>query len=286
MKTVALWGCGKIGRATAALLAENGFELAWLYDSQVEKAALLSKTLGCGRFFYQKPNEHPPVDLIIDATGSGELVSRWHVLLKERIVRHVILTRREPKADVSVIFGVNHEKLRERTGTVIASGSCTGNTVIPFLHPVLSRFPAISVSCNVLHPLKQPADPSLHRIPTALPLSVADHLPGLAGSFEALAMEIPVQRGMAIDISITFRETPVGLEDLLEQMHNESPIFRILPAPVSSETIIGQPWSCALERPWILQEQLFRGLLWQDNEHGFSCRVLDICKYLREHCHG
>ena len=282
MTRVAIWGCGRIGRAVAPLLVAEGFELVRVCDADPGKAVALARTLDLD--VTGSTDSHTwPVDLVIDATGDTALLPAWRARLASGEVTHVVLTRREPLADRSVIFGYDHEPtLRALArGTVIAAGSCTGNAVVPFLGLLWREYPPDAVSCDVLHPMKQYTEFILRQIPTALPLSIAEHLPSLSTCFQALAMEIPVSRGMAIDVAITFRDAPLRLAELFAEANAAGGVFALAPGELDNERIIGSPHSCVLDRRWSLKGRHFRGLLWQDNEHGFACRVLDVCKHLR-----
>ncbi|MBN2723825.1 MAG: hypothetical protein JXR95_07135 [Deltaproteobacteria bacterium] len=283
IKDTALWGCGKIGRATAQLLKENNCNLSWIYDQQTEKAAYLSRNCDMGKILFHPPQYHPEVDIVIDATGDASLMDYWQRELKSGRVKNVIFTRREPEADFNMVIGVDSGVVPP-SGTSIGSGSCTGNAMLSFLYPLYRNFSLESAACTVLHPLKQNEDLTIHKIPTALEKSVNDVIPEFSDRFDAISMEIPVLRGMVLDVCVDFKENISRgvLEEFFTRQYNGSKIFRISDEKLTNDKIVGSPFSGVLESDWKFSRNRFRGLIWQDNEYGFSSRIIDIMKILRQ----
>lgn len=275
--SVALWGCGRIGRATGELLGASSYEVKWLRDVNNAASAILSRDLGTGSILYTvpEPSGHPKVDVLIDASGDTSLLPYFASLLKAKRVSYVLLTRREPAADRQIMVGISQEG--PRPGEITAVGSCTGNALVPFLHHLDKAFPVREASCRVLHPLKQDKIVYLRSINTALGSSLADFDPELAEVTSADSMELPVDRGMALDLAVSFqKELPKEqFYSWLREYEQRTPAFGFSQRQESSGTIIGNKKGCVLDSTVRLFGSHFRGLLWQDNETGFSARILD-----------
>ncbi len=284
-QTIALWGCGRIGRVTASLLIERGHRVPWLIDRDPAKSALLAQDLGQGRSCPASPEaqEHPEVDVVVDATGDATLLHYWNDVLKAQRASRVFFTRREPKADVRVMIGHAGDLPALPRGVTVDMGSCTGNALVPFISHLSRAFSPEELSCRVLHPLKQEKVLSLRSIETALENSLADWEPALADRTIAQSMELPVERGMALDLSVCFAQ-PVSkrsLESWIASLPTRCPQIQLSDAPPTSESIVGNPSSAVIDPGWRLVGNHLRLLLWQDNELGVSARIVDLLETLR-----
>ncbi|MBU1239066.1 hypothetical protein KKF84_22025 [Myxococcota bacterium] len=279
-QTVALWGCGRIGRVTGKLLLENGYILCWLYDRDPSKSSTLASDLGAGEVGDAglEPDAHPQVDVIIDATGDPSLLPYWEAVLHLGKSSNVFLTRREPKAQEHVMMGVASVEPSISQGTTVAMGSCTGNALVPFISHLSREYLPSTFSCRVLHPLKQDDDYSLRSIETALSRSLADWEPDLAKKAMTQSMELPVDRGMALDLSICFNQ-PVSqksMESWLKSLPSRCPHIQFSHTPPTSDSIVGNKASAVIDPGWNMVGNQLRLLLWQDNELGVSARILDL----------
>jgi glyceraldehyde-3-phosphate dehydrogenase (NAD(P)+) (phosphorylating) len=281
--TVALWGYGRIGRSIIKILKNRDYSLRWLRDCNRIKCSDIPMTLsGCEILNLKpEPENHPLVNIVIDATGDKNLLPYWRKALEAKRMEYVILTRRDSDADLQVMVGLPNSTPAPLYGGITAVGSCTGNALVPFLSRLSVEFPFESVFCRVLHPLKQDKVFELRSIETALKLSVFDHEPSIASYTTAQSMEIPVERGMALDLSITFKnEIPkkeLNKWFMKSAVDNDS--FSLSHQPCTSASIVGNYSSAVLDSTWSLDNRNFRGLLWQDNEFGFSARVVDVLGY-------
>ena len=283
--TVALWGCGRVGRATGELLAGAGYPLEWFCDASSSKSAWLAEHLGTGQVLHTRPEppHHPEVDVIIDASGDRGLLPYWRETLRSGRARYVFLTRREPAADAQIMMGMPGEPQVAQEGKVTAMGSCTGNAFVPLVSHIAHDFPVDVVSVRVLHPLKQHEIFELRSIETALERSVADCNPELAAICSAESMELPVERGMALDVALTFARE-VRREELrawFASLEERYPFFVLSTVPETSSTITGNTASAVIDGGWRILDNHLRMLLWQDNELGVSARIFDLLETIQ-----
>ncbi len=282
--TFTVWGCGRIGHQVAKHLHAAGHKILWCKDRDPARAGFLAQEIQ-GSFLPEIPmaEHHPQCDVIVDATGDASLLPYWRKVLGARRARYVILTRREPEADMQVMAGLPGGLPSVPESSITAMGSCTGNAWVPFITHLSDRFDIESASCRVLHPLKQNEIHDLRVIPTALWHSLNDHRPSLASRFEASSMEIPVDRGMALDFAVAFsgkhskEEILEFLKALTEEHHT---MFGMAEEEPTSATITGDSRSWVLGPNWTVTGRLMRGLLWQDNEGGYAARILEVVKAL------
>ncbi|MGM0596213.1 MAG: hypothetical protein ACQES9_04170 [Myxococcota bacterium] len=281
---LALWGCGKIGHATGKIIREKNLELKWVYDKNIAKAAIFQRDYEQGELLHCPPeaDSFPKVETVIDASGDKHLLAYWEKVLQFKRIKHVILTRREPRADNHFMAGLYKQKPFFKKGSLTAMGSCTGNCLVPLLSHLETRFTPRAISCRILHPLKQNKIFSLRNINTALELSLQDHLPHLSNIFMGQSMELPTKRGMALDLAVNFKN-PVKKKELaifFQDLSDNHEFFHKSQQPVDSELVLDRPESAILDNNWRFTNNHFRGLIWQDNEYGFSSRIYDLMQYL------
>ncbi|MDA3864765.1 MAG: hypothetical protein PF689_12960 [Deltaproteobacteria bacterium] len=281
---LALWGCGKIGQATGKIIRQKNLELKWVYDKNIAKAAIFQRNYEQGELLHKPPDaaSFPKVKTVIDASGDENLLAYWTKVLQFKRVKHIILTRREPRADNHYMAGLYSQKPFFKKGSITSMGSCTGNCLIPLISHLETSFAPAAISCRILHPLKQDKIFTLRNIKTALKLSLQDHLPHLTDIFIGQSMELPTKRGMALDLAINFKN-PVKkneLTDFFENLSDNYEFFHKSRQSVDSDLVINRPESAILDINWKFTNNHFRGLIWQDNEYGFSSRIYDLMQYL------
>ncbi|MGB0086239.1 MAG: type I glyceraldehyde-3-phosphate dehydrogenase [Rhodomicrobiaceae bacterium] len=234
-------------------------------------------------------------DVVMECTGIFSDKEKAAVHLAAG-AKKVLVSAPSKGADITVVYGVNHDKLQP-SHEVISNASCTTNCLAP-VAKVLSDLCGIEAGyMTTIHSytndqrlLDQPHK-DLHRaraaalsmIPTTTGAAKAVGLvlPELAGKLDGTAIRVPTPNVSVIDLKIIpRRETTVDEVNAAMQRAAAQELKGIL--AVTSEPLVSvdfnhDPHSSTfdLNGTQIVDGRLVRVMAWYDNEWGFSCRMCD-----------
>ncbi len=241
------------------------------------------------------------VDVALECTG---LFTKRELAAKnlDAGARKVLVSAPAAGADLTVVYGVNHEQL---TGEhlVVSSASCTTNCLAPVAKALND---AIGIDCGFMTTVHsytgdQPVLDTLHRdlrrargaalsmIPTSTGAAraVGLVLPELKGRLAGVAVRVPTPNVSMIDLSfIAKRETSVDeINAAAIAAAAEGPLKGVLAtsdAPLVSIDFNHDPASSTFDlgQTAVVEGKLCRVLAWYDNEWGFSNRMIDVAAML------
>jgi glyceraldehyde 3-phosphate dehydrogenase len=322
---VAINGFGRIGRNTLRAMAENGrtdIEVVAINDigSPETNAHLFRFDSVHGRFPGQvklegdmmdvgmgpfkvlaerDPTKLPwgelGVDVVMECTGIFTDKDKAVVHL-EAGAKKVLVSAPSKGADITVVYGVNHDKI-EPSHNIISNASCTTNCLAP-IAKVLNDLCGISSGfMTTIHSytgdqrildaphsdLRRARSAALSIIPTTTGAAKAVGLvlPELAGKLDGTAMRVPTPNVSVVDLKfIPQRETTVDeVNAAMERAAAQElkGILGIVRAPMVSVDFNHDPHSSSFDpsQTQIVDGKLVRVLSWYDNEWGFSCRMND-----------
>ena len=200
-------------------------------------------------------------------------------------------------ADLTVVYGVNHELL-DSSHRVISNASCTTNCLAP-LAKVLHESVGIRQGLlNTVHSytndqsLLDKAHKDLYRaraaaesiIPstTGAAKAIGLVLPELAGRLDGLAVRVPTPNVSLVDLTFTAERAPGSVEainQILREGAQKMPLgaMECNDLPLVSRDFFGHPTSCVADLSHTrVQGDLVKVLAWYDNEWAFSNRMLDV----------
>ncbi|MBM7060512.1 type I glyceraldehyde-3-phosphate dehydrogenase [Pseudomonas sp. UL073] len=325
MLRIALNGYGRIGRALVRTLFERGLDqqirieaindlgdpatLAHLtrFDSTFGRfAGAVSLDAGKLQINGQSiallqerdpvnlPWAHLGIDVVLECTGKFKKRAQVEQHLTAGAFR-VLLAHPLDSADLTVVYGVNHELLGSQQ--IVSNASCTTNCLAPLamlLHRavgirqgVINTVHAYTNDQNLLdkahHDLYRSRAAALSMIPTSTGAakSIGLVLPELAGRLDGLAIRVPVPTVSLLDLSFT-AERPTSREainDCLRQGAQTLPagVMECNEVPLVSSDFVGYPVSCVVDLNHTrVQGDLVKVLAWYDNEWAFANRMLDV----------
>ena len=235
------------------------------------------------------------VDIVMECTGifSDREKAAMHLTAG---AKKVLVSAPSKGADLTVVYGVNHDKL-ERGHKVVSNASCTTNCLAP-VAKVLHGLCGISQGyMTTIHSytndqrildlphkdLRRARAAALSMIPTSTGAAKAVGLvlPELAGKLDGTAIRVPTPNVSVIDLCfIPTRETSV--EDINAAMERAAQqelkgVLSAVKDQVVSVDFNHNPYSSNfdLTQTQIVEGRLVRVLSWYDNEWGFSCRMAD-----------
>jgi glyceraldehyde 3-phosphate dehydrogenase len=235
------------------------------------------------------------VDVVMECTGifSDREKAAMHLTAG---AKKVLVSAPSKGADLTVVYGVNHDKL-ERDHKVVSNASCTTNCLAP-VAKVLQGLCGISQGyMTTIHAytndqrildlphkdLRRARAAALSMIPTSTGAAKAVGLvlPELAGKLDGTAIRVPTPNVSVIDLCfIPGRETSVAdINAAMERAaQNElKGVLSVVKDELVSIDFNHNPHSSNfdLSQTQIVDGRLVRVLSWYDNEWGFSCRMAD-----------
>ena len=325
MLRIAINGYGRIGRALVRALFERGLEhkihieaindlsdfatLAHLtrFDSTFGRfngqVLLHDDILQIHGQSIRLLREREPVNLPWDRLGvdlvlecSGKLKSRQQV--EQHLTAgapRVLLSHPLESADLTVVYGVNHEQLGSQQ--IVSNASCTTNCLAP-LAMVLDE--AVGIRQGLITTVhaytndqslldKSHSDPyraraaALSMIPTSTGAAktIGLVLPRLAGRLDGLAVRVPTANVSLLDLTFS-SERPTSVQAInagLQESARSLPlgVLECNDLPLVSCDFNGYPTSCVVDLNHTrVQGELVKVLAWYDNEWAFANRMLDV----------
>jgi glyceraldehyde 3-phosphate dehydrogenase len=235
------------------------------------------------------------VDVAMECTGifTTRAQAAKHI---EAGAKRVLVSAPATGADITVVYGVNHEKLSPEH-TVISNASCTTNCLAPVAY-VLHRaigiergfmttvhsFTGDQSTVDTLHSdLRRARAASVSLIPTSTGAAKAVGLvlPELNGKLDGTAIRVPTPNVSLIDLKFdASRKTDAAEVNGAIRQAAAGPLKGILETneePLVSIDFNHNPASSVfdLTQTQVIDGSLVRVLSWYDNEWGFSNRMSD-----------
>ncbi|MEJ2119573.1 MAG: type I glyceraldehyde-3-phosphate dehydrogenase [Alphaproteobacteria bacterium] len=235
------------------------------------------------------------VDVVLECTGIFASKEKASVHL-EQGAKRVLVSAPASGADITVVYGVNDDKL-EAGHTVVSNASCTTNCLAPVAH-VLNQ--AIGIERGFMTTIHaytgdQPVLDTLHKdlrraraaamsmIPTSTGAAraVGLVLPELNGKLDGTSIRVPTPNVSVIDFKFnTPRDTSV--EEINGAINQATGgrlkgILEVNTAPLVSSDFNHNPASSTFDatQTQVIEGSFCRVLSWYDNEWGFSNRMSD-----------
>ena len=235
------------------------------------------------------------VDVALECTGifTTREQAAMHI---EAGAKRVLVSAPATGADITVVYGVNHEKLSPKH-TVISNASCTTNCLAPVAY-VLNRaigiergfmttvhaFTGDQSTVDTLHSdLRRARAASASMIPTSTGAAKAVGLvmPELNGKLDGTAIRVPTINVSMIDLKFdASRKTDAAEVNGAIRQAAAGPLKGVLDTneePLVSIDFNHNPASSVfdLTQTQVIDGSLVRVLSWYDNEWGFSNRMSD-----------
>ena len=211
--------------------------------------------------------------------------------------RKVLISAPANDADLTVVYGVNHEKLTQ-AHTVVSNASCTTNCLAPVakvLHETIGIATGYMTTVHA-YTLDQPVLDTLHSdlrraraaavsmIPTTTGAAKAVGLvlPELKGKLDGTAIRVPTLNVSMIDFTFVAKRA-TSAEEINAAMRKaaDGPLKGVLGVndePLVSVDFNHNPNSSTfdLTQTVVMDGTFCRVLAWYDNEWGFSNRMSDV----------
>ncbi len=243
----------------------------------------------------QLPWKELGVDIALECTGIFTSKEKASAHLTAGAKR-VLVSAPADGADLTVVYGVNHDKL-SKDHIVVSNASCTTNCLAPVAMVLNNAFGIEKGFMTTVHAYTgdQPTLDTMHKdlyrgraaamsmIPTSTGAAKAVGLvlPELKGKLDGVSIRVPTPNVSVIDFKFVSKK-PVTVEEVNKVLvaAADGPLRNILAytgEPLVSIDLNHNPASStfALDQTKVIDGNLVRVMSWYDNEWGFSNRMSD-----------
>jgi len=239
-------------------------------------------------------------DIVVESTGAftSREGAAGHL---EGGAKKVVISAPAGDADTTLLYRINHESYDPEQHDVVSNASCTTNCVVPMAKVLIDNFGMDSGYMTTCHAYTN--DQSLLDAPnkdyrrarsapnnivptsTGAARTVGKIFPELEGKVDGMALRIPVSDGSITDL-VANLSREVSVEEINEAFREAAEgelkdILEYTDAPLTSHDIVGNPASCIFDSQLTMSRgNVVKVLGWYDNEWGYSCRTVDLVRYM------
>lgn len=234
------------------------------------------------------------VDLVLECTGKLKKRDQVEQHISAGSPR-VLLSHPLDSADLTVVYGVNHQLLGDQQ--IVSNASCTTNCLAPMAKVLHEAVGIRQGLVNTIHSytndqnlldkthsdLYRARAAALSMIPTSTGAAKAIGLvmPELIGRLDGLSIRVPTPNVSLVDLTFT-SERPTSREAInaaLQAGATQLPpgVMECNEVALVSSDFNGYPVSCVVDLSHTrVQGDLVKVLAWYDNEWAFANRMLDV----------
>ncbi|MEH7176460.1 glyceraldehyde-3-phosphate dehydrogenase [Neobacillus vireti] len=249
----------------------------------------------------QLPWKDLNIDVVIEATGKFNSRDKASLHL-DAGAKKVIITAPGKDEDITIVMGVNEEKLDIHQHDVISNASCTTNCLAPVAKILDEKFGIENGLMTTIHSytndqrnidnphkdLRRARACGQSIIPTttgaAKALSLV--LPQLKGKLHGMSLRVPTPNVSLVDLVVDLKQD-VTLDEINQAFieAKNGPLKGILDftlEPLVSVDFNTNPHSAIIDglSTMVMGDRKVKVLAWYDNEWGYSSRVVDLTLYV------
>jgi len=242
------------------------------------------------------------VDIVIESTGrfTGRDDAAKHL---QGGAKKVIISAPAKNEDITIVLGVNEEKYDPASHHVISNASCTTNCLAPVVKVLLDEFGFRRGVMTTVHAytndqqildlphkdLRRARAAAMSIIPTTTGAAKATGLviPEVKGKIDGVAMRVPTPDVSLVDL-VAETEREVTAQQVNDAMRAAAEgrmkgILAYEEEELVSVDFTGNPHSSIVDAPSTnIVGGLVKVMAWYDNEWGYSCRCVDLARYVGE----
>jgi len=240
------------------------------------------------------------VEYVVESTGIFRDKEKASQHLKAG-ARKVIVSAPAKGEMRTVVLGVNEGDYDSSKDDVISNASCTTNCIAPVVKVIKDAFGVKKGLMTTIHSytndqkildlphsdLRRARAAALNMIPTTTGAAKAVGLviPELKGKLDGLAIRVPTPTVSIVDVVLQV-EKETGKDEVNAALKkaasgNLKSILEVCEEPLVSLDFKGNPASSIVDAgSTFAVGDMVKVLSWYDNEWGYSCRVVDLIKYM------
>ncbi|MBC7533701.1 MAG: type I glyceraldehyde-3-phosphate dehydrogenase [Oligoflexus sp.] len=235
-------------------------------------------------------------EMVFECTGIFRERAQADMHIKAGAKR-VLISAPAKGEDLTVVLGVNHDKLKSEF-TVVSNGSCTTNCLAPVAKVLNDKFGIEYGQMTTIHSytndqqlldlphsdLRRARAAAVNMIPTSTGAAAAIGLvlPELKGKLDGISIRVPTPNVSLVDLTVTVKKetTKEEVNKVLKEA-SEGYLKGIL--NYTTELLVSSDFNGSAasstvdaDSTMVLGGKMIKVLAWYDNESGFSNRMLDV----------
>ncbi|UOR11958.1 glyceraldehyde-3-phosphate dehydrogenase [Halobacillus amylolyticus] len=247
------------------------------------------------------PWDELDVDIVIEATGKFKTQDEASLHIQSG-AKKVIITAPGKEVDATIVMGVNEEAYNPNQHNVISNASCTTNCLAPVVKVLEDQFGIENGLMTTVHAftndqknldnphkdLRRARGCTQSIIPTSTGAAKAlgEVIPAMQGKLNGMALRVPTPNVSLVDLVVDLK-TDVTEEQVNQAFSKiaEGQMKGIL--EYSDEPLVSIDYTtCDASAivdglsTQVIEDRKVKVLAWYDNEWGYSCRVVDLAKYV------
>jgi glyceraldehyde 3-phosphate dehydrogenase len=242
------------------------------------------------------------VELVVESTGFFTDATRARVHIDKGGAKKVIISAPAKNEDITIVIGVNEKAYDPAKHNVVSNASCTTNCLAPVAKVLHQSFGIRSALMTTIHSytndqkildaphedLRRARAAAVNVIPTSTGAAKAMALvmPELKGRFHGMSLRVPTKDVSLVDLTAVVEKeaTPESINAAMKRA-SEDDLVGILgytEEELVSTDFEGDSRSSIIDAKstMVINGNLVKVLSWYDNEWGYSCRVVDLIRYM------
>jgi glyceraldehyde 3-phosphate dehydrogenase len=241
------------------------------------------------------------VDIVLESTGifTDRDKAAKHL---EAGAKKVVISAPAKKEDITIVYGVNHDKYDPAKHHVISNASCTTNCLVPVVKVILDQFGFVNGFMTTIHSytndqnildlphkdLRRARAAAMSIIPTTTGAAKATSLviPQVKGKIDGVALRVPTCDVSVVELTCTVeKSTSTEAVNAAFAAAAAGPLKGVLAVsgePLVSVDYIGNLNSSTVDSALtnVIDGTLVHVSSWYDNEMGYSARCVDLIRYM------
>ena len=216
--------------------------------------------------------------------------------------KRVIISAPAKGEDATFVMGVNEKTFDPAKHFILSNASCTTNCLAPVAKVLLDTFGIERGLMTTIHAytndqkildlphkdLRRARAAGMSMIPTTTGAAKAVSLviPELKGKLDGMAIRVPTPNVSVVDLTAELSKSTTAEEiNAAMKKASEGPmkgILQYVDEPLVSVDFNHDPASSCFDAlsTKVLGGKMVKVLSWYDNEWGYSCRLVDLAKYV------
>jgi len=242
------------------------------------------------------------VSIVIESTGLFRKRQDAIKHIEKGGAQKVIISAPAPEPDITLVLGVNEETYDPDKHHIISNASCTTNCLAPVVKVLHQEFGIEKAFMTTIHAytsdqrlldtphkdLRRARAAALSQVPTTTGAAKAVGLviPELKGKIDGIAIRVPTPNVSIVDLVALLKKN-VSVDEVNESFKKASQeklkgILQYTNEPLVSVDFMANSHSAIVDGLFtrITDKNLVKILAWYDNEWGYSCRMIDLIKYI------
>ena len=242
------------------------------------------------------------VDLVVESTGFFTDGEKAKAHIDQGGAKKVIISAPAKNEDLTVVMGVNEKSYDPAQHSIVSNASCTTNCLAPVARVLHESFGIHAALMTTVHSytgdqrlldaphedFRRARAAAINLIPTSTGAAKAMSLvmPELKGRFHGMALRVPTPDVSLVDLVATL-DKPASADEVNAALKRASEddlagILGYTEEELVSSDFEGDSHSSIVDAKstMSIDGNLVKVLSWYDNEWGYSCRVVDLVRFM------